>query len=76
LQVVKRKIQLRTVFLLGSMYVFIEFGRLGCKHVIYIGDVYVLSLSLMCAYTHTGVRFDTHMHNLCHFGSSISCLAF
>ena len=27
---------------LGSMYVFIEFGRLGCKHVIYLGDVYVL----------------------------------
>jgi hypothetical protein len=26
---------------IGSMYVFIEFGRLGCKHVIYLGDVYV-----------------------------------
>ena len=24
------------------MYVIIEFGRLGCKHVIYLGDVYVL----------------------------------
>ena len=23
------------------MYMFIEFGRLGCKHVIYLGDVYV-----------------------------------
>ena len=26
---------------LVSMYMFIEFGRLGCKHVIYPGDVYV-----------------------------------
>ena len=23
------------------MCMFIEFGRLGCKHVIYLGDVYV-----------------------------------
>jgi len=27
---------------LGSMYMFIEFGRLGCKQIIYLGDVYVL----------------------------------
>jgi len=26
---------------LGSMCMFIEFGRLGCKHIIYLGDVYV-----------------------------------
>ena len=27
---------------IASMYMFIELGRLGCKHVIYLGGVYVL----------------------------------
>ena len=41
------------MFLLGSMYVLIEFGRLGCKHVIYLGEVYVLKAKLnMYIYTH------------------------
>ena len=32
---------------------FIEFGRLGCKQVICLGDVYVLWLDPHVAYTHT-----------------------
>ena len=56
---------------LGSMYVFIEFGRLGCKHVIYLGDVYVLCLDLHVAYTHTCVSNAICTYDYVHFGSSI-----
>ena len=37
-----------------SMYMFIEFGRLGCKHVIYLGDVYVHDF-INVLHVHTGV---------------------
>jgi hypothetical protein len=36
---------------LGSMYMFIEFGRPGCKQFIYLGDVYVHDFINMCMYT-------------------------
>jgi len=35
------------------MYVFIEFGRLGCKHVIYLGVGYVLELGINVLHIHT-----------------------
>ena len=38
----------------GSMYMFIEFGRLGCKHVIYLGNVYVHDF-INVWHVHTGV---------------------
>ena len=37
---------------LGLMYVFIVLGRLGCKLVICLGDVYVLWLDPHAAHTH------------------------
>jgi hypothetical protein len=33
------------------MYMFIEFGRPGCKQFIYLGDVYVHDFINMCMYT-------------------------
>ena len=36
---------------LGSMYMFVEFCRLGCKQFIYLGDVYVHDFISMCMYT-------------------------
>ena len=55
----------------GSMYMFIEFGRLGCKHVIYLGDVCVRANKFMCL-TYTGSIGGVHMmHNHYHFGSSM-----
>ena len=55
----------------GSMYMFIEFGRLGCKHVIYLGDVCVLANKFMCLIYEGSIGEVHMMHNHYHFGSSM-----